>query len=162
MLFILLRTISTMSCWNNQGGNNENGDDNNSNRCPSPEQPKDDTSNENNTSEESASYECGSQNQSLGGFLSQIMGSRAGGDSSNHFHTNARRVPRNLEGQRRLLVSILEDAVRICNDEDVPPSTRTNSRRTSSSSSQSNTKKIISTTSALICSETSDTVTQYN
>lgn len=121
-----------MSFSNHQRNEDDDDDDNNNqNRRSPPTQPKDDSTDESNE-EETASDDCGTRNAPLG-LLSQMLARGAG--ISHPFNTNPRSVLRNSEEQRRLLISILESAVRICNDEGFAPSlSTTNSRRTSSSS----------------------------
>jgi len=125
------------SCSNNQRYTGEDGGDDN-NRRPTP-LPMD--NNEQND-EEPTIPSSDTLNHLIGGVLYQTLNGFGTVNNTNH-----RRGPGNPEAQRQLLVSILEDAMRICiDDADFPLSNQlrrsnSNPRRTSSSSPTDNNSK---------------------
>ena len=126
-----------MWCSNNNQRHpgEDDGDDNHSRPPPQP-MDNDEQNDEESTATSSDDFSY-SLNHLIGGVLCQTFTTRSGpvNDDTNH-----RRGPGNPEAQRQLLVSILENAMRICiDDADFPlPNqvrrSNNNPRRTSSSS----------------------------
>lgn len=121
-----------MSSFQNDPNNHNNkdggGDDDHNNRSSHPKEGE-------NHEDEEVSADCSQYNQNI--TVDLLNGILARNGASDNIFSSPHPVASSPEDQRRLLTSILQDAVRICSDDDFLPSgndASAYSRRASSSS----------------------------